>query len=767
MKMKKILPTTLTLACSMIGAATAQTVPSSGAYVTDGQNTWVQDRVGDRISTVNMIMCIMGNLKPDLMVNKGPYLALVDQGKCKGQSDAGNAATTNAGEANSAKYMSAVVDSTQATSADPLVMKAWITDEEEHQGNTSKSLIYVYLEATAGKSAANPNGLFKMYFCGTESGASTCDMKGTLKSDASGLTFYDAENHGGSPNETRLRLQQGDANGDNGIGKIQGADNGSYTYEFAYNPSNFRRSDGTTDVCFSRDQNQAEFSTWRYGVYKQDGSRLNMTNPGFPVKFVHNGNTDFGFWSFWGLSLPPSAMADVGVTGTLSRQVSGNDETLSVTKKGGKLWKFTRLAAMLDDFKNSSLNYSACQQTTNLPLAGDAPCTNYTLQWNGVNLQAVGKMSCDQNGCSPVPLGSPVTLTAGEFSSKGANSLWIYSPSGDGVISVPASGNFTGTTPLYYRTRNAVAPGSAGAPSQLVCVNGCPTSYANTSPLAPWADITALTWGGGGSQTIPSSQNWGPVLAGNAISYTYDGMLKRGGAAIDYSSATPIQMSSFQGGLQSGYLIDAADAAALDGIRCDNSGAANASGPNYCTWLANQASTSYQWETGPNQWNQYFGAANNAGPISFDPPKNLAFAATSSNIRAADVTKFAGSTLQLQFSGFGELQGIPGSCVNPDNNQPVACGPGVRWVPSFDIKDGSTVSEGAGIYYAKYLEREMRFKKLIGTDAAACSSTLSLASASALVLPGEGAWDVNPYTKIGSQPPLTVSKPAVIQGVLQ
>jgi len=36
-----------------------------------------------------------------------------------------------------------------------------------------------------------------------------------------------------------------------------------------------------------------------------------------------------------------------------------------------------------------------------------------------------------------------------------------------------------------------------------------------------------------------------------------------------------------------------------------------------------------------------------------------------------------------------------------------------------------------------------------------------------LDLPTASAWDVDPFTKIGSQPALTSSKPAVIQGVLQ
>ena len=275
MNTKKLWMGTLTLAASIF-AVPAQAVPTTGAYVTDTQNSWVQDRVGDRIGTVNMIMCIMGNLKPDLMVNHGAYLALVDEQKCKGNADSSKATTTNSGEANASNYMSAVVLSTQPTAADPLVMKAWIHQEEEHNGSNSKSLIYVYLEATAGKSAANPNGLFKMYFCGVEDtpGSTTCSMQGTLKSDATGLTFYNSESGGGGgASVTKLRLQQSDV--DHGFGKIQGSDNGSpYAYDFGYNPNYFRRNDGTADSCFARAEARAESSTWRYGTYKQDGSRL-------------------------------------------------------------------------------------------------------------------------------------------------------------------------------------------------------------------------------------------------------------------------------------------------------------------------------------------------------------------------------------------------------------------------------------------------------------------------------------------------------------
>jgi len=206
-----------------------------------------------------------------------------------------------------------------------------------------------------------------------------------------------------------------------------------------------------------------------------------------------------------------------------------------------------------------------------------------------------------------------------------------------------------------------VVPGSAGAPASLVCVNNCPAVYADTSPLAPWATITSLNWGGGGSQTVASNQNWGPVPTANAIGYSYDGMLKAAGSAIDYSHATQTQMQNDQGGLQSGYLIDGSDSVALAGIKCDADGTANTGGANYCPFLANQADTSYQWETGPNQWNQYFGAFNGAIPITFDPPKNLAFtvAADGSNIRAANVLKYAGSTFAAAVQRFRRVARRP------------------------------------------------------------------------------------------------------------
>ena len=715
--------------------------PTSGAYVTDVQNTWVQDRVGDRISTVNMIMCVMGGLRPDAMVNAGPYVALVDQTKCSGRSDSSQADSTSAGQSNATDYMNAVVDSTQASSSDPLIMKAWITTNGD---GGQKMLISVYGVATAGKSDAYPNGLFAINYCGQQAGASPsspCLMRGVLRSDDAGLSFYESEMGGG---ETRLVLQA--SSQDVGAGQMSGVDGAAYQYSFAYDANNFRRSDGSVDACFSRDKANAEYSTWRYGTYNQDGSRLNLANPGFPVKYVNGSETYHGFWSFWGLWLPDTALATVGSTGTLSRRVGNADQTLSVGKSGGKLWKLTRQDSTLTAFKNIPMTFWAPANIGSQLQAG----SNYELQWDGTDLLATRRQVCSPSGCQQQAIFPAVALQASDFREAAVRVLQVFFPSGggNGAIRIDPSAAFSNSTVLSLRLRSVVTPGASDAPSSLVCLGMCPKAGA--------ALTTAFS---GGSPTPFLSQSWAPVLAGSATSYGYaNGMLTSGGSDVDGSGIPLGSMRQYSGGIVSGSMVSSTD---LSAVSCDVGGAQNPSGAYLCPYLADRADVVYQWETGPNKWNQFFGAAG----VTIDPPKSMSFAVTPSNIRSANPALFAGNTLQLQFSGFGELHGIPGHCVNPDTNARTQCVQGARYVPAFDIVDGSVVSEGASSYYVKFLERELRLSKLSGASAAACKAALPLPAD--LTLPGASSLTVDPVTTIGTMPAAANQKPAVIDGIVQ
>jgi len=46
--------------------------------VTDPQSEYVQDNTSDGISSLNMVLCVIGSMGAGSMVNAGPYIALVD-----------------------------------------------------------------------------------------------------------------------------------------------------------------------------------------------------------------------------------------------------------------------------------------------------------------------------------------------------------------------------------------------------------------------------------------------------------------------------------------------------------------------------------------------------------------------------------------------------------------------------------------------------------------------------------------------------------------
>lgn len=755
MSIKKSVPFALSAMALSVSQCAWATPPTSGAYIDDQahRNSWVQDQVGDEISTVNMIMCVMSGLRGDAMVNQGAYVALIDMNKCQSRGKGGSSAGDSAGAANATDYMSAVVQSTQASTSDPLIIKAWMTEEEEGQ----KKTIYAYIVATAGKSETNPNGLFSMYFCGKPQGSTLsdpCVFKGALKADDTGLSFYQLED--GTPRNMTLS-----SSGASGSGRLQGTDHQSnpVNFTFAYNGTHFLRSNGVASKCFDRSEANAETSTWRYGTYNADGSRMEASHPGFPVKYVvttPEAKTYYGYWGFWGLWLPQSAMDTFGTSdeGVLTRQVNGAPQALTVVKKGGKLWKLTRKSATLDDFKGGSMMFWAPSTISAASVTLSAG-TNYELQWDGANqvLNVIGAQDCTTTPgrCDTVPMG-PFALHASDFPAN-AKALSVFFPAagGNGALVLPSSGDFAGATEVSYRTREVVSPSTT---LQLDCLTQCPKSG---------SDLTA---GFAASPKSPFVGNWGPVVA-PAASYTYTGGSftddGNSNAAVDASGFAKETMGSYQWGLTSGTMISHANVA---DIACNAGGGLTGTLDHLCPGLIDQVAETYQWETGPNAWNQYVGASAGGNPVTIDPPKDLSFAVTSNNIRASDVSKFSGSTMRLQFNGFGELQGIPGHCVKQlDNSETTNCDQNTRWVPAFDIVDGSFLTEASTPYYVQYLEREQRF------------ANVNLSFCSALTLPSSGTtldlssiYTVQPDVALEGEehmPTPANPKAAVIDGTVQ
>ena len=372
--------------------------------------------------------------------------------------------------------------------------------------------------------------------------------------------------------------------------------------------------------------------------------------------------------------------------------------------------------------------------------------------------------------------GAPYLQALGGFS---------QSAGGEVQITVPATGDFAATTELATRTRDVVVPGSAGAPSSLVCVNRCPKGGLQASDFtkSPFKDISIS----GMPAAVSSESAFGPVTTGNAISYTFSGSGAQAGLLLD-AQGNAVDASGFSlngmyaNGLVSGRLIDpndsrldpASNKTVYQSVRCQQ-GAPSPGGSPYnqadagntiCPWLVEKAYVYYTYETGPNPWNRYISLSASGSTVTFDPPKmfTLPVSTTTTTIRSGDAME--NTNLRLQFNGFGDLQGLPGQCVDMRSNKAVQCGSAtgsdlqfVRWVPALSIKDGTEITaDDNAKFYVKYLERELRF----GLASATSCSTMTLPLSATL----PGAPTLNAGTLAGSKPTVT-DPPAVVHGVLQ
>jgi hypothetical protein len=257
---------------------------------------------------------------------------------------------------------------------------------------------------------------------------------------------------------------------------------------------------------------------------------------------------------------------------------------------------------------------------------------------------------------------------------------------------------------------------------------------------------------------VATANNFNPTLPGDVVSYTSDAatamLIDGAGQPVAFTDAAALQQSpQYQFGIHSGRLFTT-----LADAECDlGSG-------TYCDWRVNNADVYYQWETGPNSWNQ-FAAVKDASDqfVVFDAPLQLNYQVPT----GAAYGQYSGKSIVLQYGGFGELNGIPGVCVSHLTNEEVSCDTqDARYVPSFvipyDLTAGAVTSEGT-TYVVKWLDREIRFARKDLSDCATAGLTvptgMTLPTAADLKNPSDPASDIY----IGTMPTVT-DAPRVIQG---
>jgi hypothetical protein len=716
-------------------------IPSTSAYVTDHQDEYVQDDTSQGIANLNMVLCVIGAMNPGAMVNAGAYIALVDMNKCdsKGGGSGSSVGATS--------FATAVVDVTRPSNTDPMVGKVWLSMTE--QGKSTD--VYAYLSATQSPASAPPYGVFRMDYIGMKDGQA--GFNGFIDAKPGSISQFET---GSNSSNSSMALTATSTS--TGAGTI--ASLGATSFNFAYNAAYFRRSDGTNDQCFDRSKANAERSVWQYGTYNaNDGTRVDMAHPGFQMLASYAGSSYYGFGNYWGLNfqgLDLNTLADAQPIAnvTVSDQRPGNSTSYQLSKVGGKLIKWTQQATTLDALDGIPFSFGG--DLTGLT-SGNAAVTgfqNWELQWNSSSqtFTVTGTQQCSNNGCVVSAL-TPVATVDGSAFISTPISGWANSYGGS-INIPPTQAPHTKSDAVYYYVQSSVIPGSASL--ALHCLSQCPTALS----LAAFAAGNAATSPFGNS----TAMQWFAAPAANTVSYTFD----RGGLeestsgtavpmVLEGASQYPSGSMFAQNGISTGHLFEAA-------LLATNCPVGNSQYPAGTVCEPANPATYYTWQTGPQQWNQSLWLTAGANVVAFDPPQNISYTVPNGSAYGS----YAGLPILLQFNGFGNLSGIPGSCVNPVNNVTVDCStPNTRFVPSFSIPDGATMTlpKPSTPLIVKALSAELRLKNLGNSVTSPCSSMNLVAQ----TLPSGGTHDPSSSADseyLGAKPAVS-SAPKVIDGVVQ
>jgi hypothetical protein len=745
-----LLNTAIVVALAGSAGAALAAPPAGSPYYTDPQQSHVEDATSKGIQQVNMITCLMQAMRPDALVNDGAYVALVDESKCSPQgagNSGGSASSSDASQASS--YMTAVVDSTRASNADPMRARIWIDMNDENAQGT----IFVNSSVSAAPDVATPYGIFRLDFCGRSDSQPGCLMRGYIDGASNGLSYYEEEDNEHEQKTVALRLSS--AGTTSGSGRMQLDESSEHlAFAFAYDQDHFRRDDGNGDQCFSRDASDPAtgLSVWRYGLYDAVNGERVTRNSGFPIEYSNAGQTYRGYLSYWGLSLPPDAQQTLADGATVqkvdySTGAAPTRTNYTLVRAGGKLLKHskhTRTLAAID-----KIRFNTWVGDVTGFYAGAAPNSQYILYWDDAagTFKVTGRMDCSSGRCETQGLQTEQSVAYGFWGNQGGVRGWSEALGGEVFIDLRAVGGTLTSTDVdvIYRQQEIVYPDQM--PTTLYCLRDCPTAATLTDYFS--AESVA------DSPFVPATFNrFGP--AGDAVVYGSSAS----SAVLEDAVGDPVTITDadaqqsrpqYQWGVRTGRLF-----AQLAAAECPNQPG------SYCESQIDALDTYYSWETGSAQWNQFAAVKDASGNyVMFDAPLQLQYQVPD----AAGYGDYAGKSIVLQYGGFGDLWGIPGHCVSRLTNATVSCETqDSRYVPAFVIPFDAAVgraTEGDTTYLVKWLDREIRFAKKLPAVCAslALPSDVTLPTAAELRNPSDAASDVY----IGTKPTVT-DAPRVIQG---
>ena len=713
----------------------------------DETETFVYERSADAFQTANSILCWMGQTRAGQMIGQGNYKAQIDKSKC-GESS---------GNSNAPQYEMWTVNSSRAD-GEPMIVKAWIPMDSDDNGDPD-SVIYAMSKVYQSPSDDHPWGHFKMAFSmrqGTTT-SGTEIFKGYLrtkkKKDGSNvLQFYNPslESDGTTSQfSVAVRKKSGAGTAITTMPKYNQSRQPTgeqKSYKIAFSDKYFykqKKVGSTTSdpVCLRRDKYLQ--AAWRYGLYHDNGSRLNI-NSGFPIKARTSGTDYYGYIGYYGLWMPSDAGVDNGSTVAKMDFSAAADQTgtnYTVRSWGGKLSKWTKKTVTLGSIKNIPLTWRDLSDSYQAK----------RVYWNGSTFKIDGEENSSTYMMEDV---SESTLTLTSSNAPWGFHFYSQALGGDGSLQL-TYGTYpnhttpsapSGSTNVNFNTRESVFPGDS-VPSKLACYSNCP----NPATIGSGTQSTAYY----------NFQGTDNASATTAYIYSFDNTTSGMVLKQDNDSASVILASAnenFEWGLQSGILFDNTTAN-YNSLRCswDNN--------SICPWDARtDLSSFYTWETGTKDWNKLTVLVNTSdnSSVKFDPPMSVKY--THSGTGSNSGKSYDNASFYLEYGGFGNLWGLPSFCINRKDGEKVSCAndDSTRYVEDILVPayaDVTQTADGSTNYIVKPLEIEQTMKKAssasvctdAGTDAGLAFGDISLPDESGYTAPDMTAMPVveGPPTVVG------------------
>ena len=469
--------------------------PTDSDYNKDQTQVWVNERSAETFGTINEILCMIGQTKYDAMLNQGYYKAQIDQNLCSSDKDdpsaAGESSQNQSSGSTMPKYRMWTVSSSRTDDNSPQILKAWIHEPQEAGQKEPGRTIFAKVVITSPVTETNPYGIFTLYWqtnAEVDGVTTTFQMgNGLMRTEIDPdtgkvlLKFVDVEDFNLPNNMGRVTYIQKatldrEADGSSGAGTAYHYGDDPFkdepeeeTFDFAFNPTNFKRTDGVTPMCL--DRTDFDETAWRYSLYTSEGSRVNRSS-GFSIKVNQGGRDYYGWIGYYGVWFPSEVTLQNGdpVYKQEFGPGGGSGELYNVLISGGKLKKHVRKEMTLGAVKNVPLDYW-----------DNTEQKNYRAKWNGTNfvkyewLNQAGNYMWEK-------LEPTVNLDLSDLQWN-MLSFWSQSLGGNVQINLPGctptgyrfdcSASANDSLPVVFYAESIMFPGDT-VPTTFACFNNCP-----------------------------------------------------------------------------------------------------------------------------------------------------------------------------------------------------------------------------------------------------------------------------------------------------